>query len=57
MRRITSPVGALFFLAAACAPAAAQFPIDLSGFSWRTDLDAARKEALEKGSPLLIVFR
>lgn len=30
---------------------------EIAGIDWRTDLDAARAEAAEKGRPLLVVFR
>jgi hypothetical protein len=29
----------------------------LEGFRWRTDLEAARAEAVASGHPLLVVFR
>ena len=35
----------------------AQEDLKLGDFRWRTDLDAARKDALGAGRPLLIVFR
>ena len=32
-------------------------PPEISGISWRTDLDGAVSEAKREGRPLLVVFR
>ncbi|MBI4602765.1 MAG: hypothetical protein HY721_12480 [Planctomycetes bacterium] len=47
-------LAALAALAAGPSPAAGD---EARAFRWRTDLDAARKDALAEGRPLLAVFR
>ena len=44
-------VAGLFFCFAVAAQAHAE------GIEWRTDLEAARKEAARTGKPLMVVFR
>lgn len=40
-----------------CQRLGAQEDLKLGDFRWRTDLDAARNDAVAAGRPLLIVFR
>lgn len=48
---VVASLGAIVFATARSGP---EEPAELV---WRTDLDAAREEALRDGAPMLVVFR
>ena len=57
MRTLCSTAFAAALIGLASRGPVAQDDLKLSDFRWRTDLEAARKDAAAAGRPLLIVFR
>ncbi len=57
MRTLCSTAFAAALIGLASRGPVAQDDLKLGDFRWRTDLEAARKDAAAAGRPLLIVFR